>query len=46
VKNKRLRPKVLELLKSINQLEARRIDQTGAEPFDVSFLWKRLGLQR
>lgn len=46
VKNKRLRPKVLELLKSIDQLETRRIDQTGGEPFDVSSLWERLGLQR
>lgn len=43
---KRLRPVVIELLKSIDQLEARRVDQTGGEPFDVSFLWERLGLKR
>ena len=46
VKIKRLRPAVIELLKSIDQLEAHRIDQTGGEPFDVSFLWERLGLKR
>ncbi|WP_298273242.1 hypothetical protein [Geobacter sp.] len=44
--DKRLRPAVIELLKSIDQLEARRIDQTGGEPFDVTFLWERLGLKR
>jgi hypothetical protein len=44
--DKRFRPAVIELLKSIDQLEARRIEQTGGEPFDVSFLWERLGLQR
>ena len=27
-------------------LEARRIEQTGGEPFDVTFLWERLGVQR
>ena len=46
VKIKRLRLAVIELLKSIDQLESRRIDQTGGEPFDVSFLWERLGLKR
>ncbi len=46
VNDKRLRPAVIELLKSIDQLEARRIDQTGGEPFDVSFLWERLGQKR
>lgn len=46
VKDKRLRPAVIELLKSIDQLEARRIEQTGGEPFDVSFLWERLGVER
>ena len=46
VKSKRLRPAVLELLKSIDQLEARRIEQTGGEPLDVTFLWERLGLTR
>ncbi|HIJ97442.1 MAG TPA: hypothetical protein HPP94_17255 [Desulfuromonadales bacterium] len=46
VKDKKLRPAVVELLKSIDQLEARRIEQTGGEPFDVTFLWERLGLKR
>lgn len=46
VKDKKLRPAVVELLKSIDQLEARRIEQTGGEPFDVSFLWERLGVER
>lgn len=46
VKDKKLRPKMVELLKSIDQLEARRIEQTGGEPFDVTFLWERLGVQR
>ena len=46
VKTQKGRPKVIELLKSIDQLEARRIEQTGGEPFDVSFLWERLGLER
>jgi len=46
VKDKKLRPAVVELLKSLEQLEARRIDQTGGEPFDVNFLWERLGLKR
>ncbi len=46
VKTKQWRPAVIELLKSIDQLEARRIDQTGGEPFDVSFLWERLGVER
>jgi hypothetical protein len=46
VTDKRLRPAVIELLKSIDQLEARRIDQTGGEPIDVSSLWERLGLKR
>ena len=46
VKLKRLRPAVIELLKSIDQLEAHRTEQTGGEPFDVSFLWERLGLKR
>lgn len=46
VKDKQLRPVVVELLKSIDQLEARRIEQTGGEPFDVSFLWERLGVER
>ena len=46
VKDKNRRPAVIELLKSIDQLEAHRIEQTGGEPFDVSFVWERLGLKR
>lgn len=46
VKDKDLRPAVIELLKSIDQLEAGRIEETGGEPFDVSFLWTRLGVER
>jgi hypothetical protein len=46
VKTKHCHPAVIELLKSIEQLEAHRLDQTGGEPFDVSFLWQRLGLER
>jgi hypothetical protein len=46
VKDQKRRPAVIELLKSIDQLEARRVEQTGGEPFDVTFLWERLGLKR
>lgn len=46
VKDKDLRLAVIELLKSIDQLEAERIEETGGEPFDVSFLWTRLGVER
>ncbi len=46
IKSKRLHPKVIELLKSIDQLEARRIKQTGGDPLDVSFLWEQLGIER
>jgi len=46
VKDERLRPAVVELLKSIEQLEIRRAKQAGGAPFDVSFLWQRLGLAR
>ena len=46
VKDEELRPAVIELLKSIDQCEAGRIDESGGEPFDVSFLWTRLGVER
>ncbi|HBT83402.1 MAG TPA: hypothetical protein DEB35_08310 [Desulfuromonas sp.] len=46
VQDRKLRPEVLELLKSMEQLEARRVRQTGGEAFDVGFLWQRLGLER
>lgn len=45
-KDKNLQTKVVELLEGIDQLEARRVKETGGEPFDASFLWERLGLQR
>ncbi|MBI5141954.1 MAG: SEC-C domain-containing protein [Nitrospirae bacterium] len=44
VNDKQLRPAVIELLKTIDQLEARRIQKTGGEPFDVSSLRERLGI--
>ena len=46
VRDEELRPAVIELLKSIEQLEAGRVEETGGDPFDVSFLWTRLGLDR
>lgn len=46
MEDERLRPAVVELLKSIEQLEVRRAKQAGGTPFDVSFLWERLGLAR
>jgi hypothetical protein len=46
VEDERLRPVVVELLKSIERLEARKIKQTGGDPFDISFFWERLGLVR
>jgi hypothetical protein len=45
-KDERLRPMVIELLKSMEQLEARRSNQAGGALFDVSFLWDRLGIER
>jgi len=46
VTDEKMRPEVIELLKSIEQLEARRTEEPGGEPFDVTFLWERLGLTR
>lgn len=46
VNDERLRSAVIELLKGIDLLEARRIGQTGGEPLDVTFLWERLGVTR
>lgn len=46
VKSKKGREGVVELLKSIEQLEQRRPAETGGEPFDIGFLWERLGLKR
>ncbi len=45
VKTKQGRMSVINLLKSIEVLEARRIAQTGGDPLDVTFLWERLGLR-
>jgi len=46
VKSKKRRQEVIELLKSIDQLEQRRTAETGGEPLDVRFLWDRLGIER
>lgn len=44
-KLKTLQPKLVNILKQIEQGEARRARQEGTQAFDVSFLWKRLGLE-
>lgn len=44
--DERIPEAVVELLKSIKQLEVRRAKQAGGTPFDVSFLWQRLRLAR
>jgi hypothetical protein len=46
VKTKKWRPEVIELLKSIDQLEQGRIVETGGEALDIRFLWSRLGIDR
>lgn len=46
IKSKKGREGVVELLKSIEQGEQRRMVEAGAEPFDIGFLWERLGLKR
>jgi hypothetical protein len=43
---KTYRPKVVELLKHIEQGEARRAKDSGLPAFDIGFLWERLGLTR
>jgi hypothetical protein len=40
------RQAVIELLKSYELQEARRVRDQGGEPFDFGFLWERLGLKR
>jgi hypothetical protein len=40
------RQAVIELLKSYELQEARKVLDQGGEPFDFGFLWERLGLQR
>jgi hypothetical protein len=37
---------VIELLKSYELQESRRVRDQGGEPFDFGFLWERLGLKR
>jgi len=37
---------VVDLLKSYEHQEARRVRDQGGEPFDFRFLWQRLGLER
>ncbi|MDR2123986.1 MAG: SEC-C domain-containing protein [Desulfovibrio sp.] len=46
VRLKNYRPKVVELLKQIENGEAKRAGETGLPPFDIAFLWERLGLTR
>jgi hypothetical protein len=46
VKTRKGRAEVVELLKSFELLEHRRASQTGGEPFDLRFLWERLGIDR
>jgi len=46
VKSKKGREGVVELLKSIEQLEQRRTVETGGEPFNIGFLWERFGLKQ
>jgi len=46
VKTKKGRMEVIELLKSIDQLEQARTTETGGDPLDVRFLWDRLGIDR
>ena len=45
-KLKTYRPKLVELLKQIEQGEARRAKDSGIPAFDIGFLWERLGLVR
>lgn len=46
VKTKKGRKEVIELLKSIEQLEQGRTTETGGDSLDVRFLWDRLGIDR
>lgn len=43
---KTYRPKLVELLKNIEQGEAKRAKGSGIPAFDIGFLWERLGLIR
>ncbi len=46
VKLKTYRPRGVELLKTLEQKEARHPQGRDGQPFDFSFLWERLGLTR
>jgi len=46
VKSAAGRRSVLELLKTHELSDARRVRDQGGEPFDFGFLWERLGLSR
>ena len=46
IKTEKGRREVIDLLKSYEHGEARRVRDQGGEPFDFGFLWERLGLQR
>lgn len=45
-KLKTYRPKLVEILKCIEQGEAKRAKTSGFPAFDIGFLWERLGLTR
>jgi hypothetical protein len=45
-KLKSLRPKLIDLLKQIEQGEARRAKEESIQPIDLSFLWERLNIER
>jgi hypothetical protein len=46
IKTVKGRRAVIELLKSYEHGEARRVKDQGGRPFDFGFLWERLGLER
>ena len=46
IKTVKGRRAVIDLLKSYEHGEARRVKDQGGEPFDFGFLWERLGLER
>jgi len=46
IKTEKGRRAVIDLLKSYENGEERRVRDQGGEPFDFGFLWDRLGLER
>lgn len=46
LRSKKGRQAVIDLLKSYEHGEERRVKDQGGEPFDFGFLWERLGLKR